>query len=478
MKVIVVGSGIGGISAAYHLVNENHQVILLEKCNEIGGHAYNVEIDGEVVDLGFMMFGDSNPNIKEWFRELGLSNKIDGTTDVRIPMSMSVTSEKKDDLEFSSRKPFNSIRDVFNVQIWRIIVDIYRFTIDLMDMPEKTNLSTKEWAEKNKYSKAFFRHYFLPFVAILWTIPKQSVLDLPASQFLRCLKSHANSLYIPLWQVLLGALGRRVDRPKQLWWFMGAKYRKPFEEYFTKRGGVIKTNASVAKIGKQGKFVVLEDGTKMECDHVVAACHAEITAAMMPWSKQASQLNPYKYHNSMMYVHRDPQFLPEHKKAWGSWNVKITENEEYVMTYWINRIQRLKSKQNVFVTITPFDFHGNVPDPSTVLMKFPWDHPCRLADCIPQSEILNEDGITLSGAWLGRGFHEDGFVAGRRAASIVDNPDQHKYTELYADPGNIPAPKVPPFVMPWSIYLGFTTIATAMASATIYTALQVYAKHN
>ena len=28
-------------------------------------------------------------------------------------------------------------------------------------------------------------------------------------------------------------------------------------------------------------------------------------------------------------------------------------------------------------------------------------------------------GISLSGAWLGRGFHEDGFVAGRRAAIVA-----------------------------------------------------------
>ncbi|CAH0490205.1 unnamed protein product [Peronospora effusa] len=73
MKIIVVGSGIGGISAAYHLVKDGHEVVLLEKNATIGGHAYEMKIDGEMVDIGFMMFGDSNPNIKEWFKMLGVT---------------------------------------------------------------------------------------------------------------------------------------------------------------------------------------------------------------------------------------------------------------------------------------------------------------------------------------------------------------------------------------------------------------------
>ena len=68
-------------------------------------------------------------------------------------------------------------------------------------------------------------------------------------------------------------------------------------------------------------------------------------------------------------------------------------------------------------------------------MGFPWGHPRRLADCIPQEEILQEQGITLSGAWLGRGFHEDGFVARRWAAAIVSDKI-HVKTPLYEDLGH------------------------------------------
>ena len=465
MKVVVVGSGIGGVSAAYHLAKDKHQVILLEKNKELGGHAYAVEIDNESVDLGFMMFGDSNPNIKAWFKSLGLTNK-DGTTSTRIPMSLSVTSDVPGDIQFSSRKPFSSSSDLFNGTLWRILVDIYRFTVDLLTMPDKSNITTRQWAEENSYSPEFFRHYFLPFVAILWTIPKKDVMDLPVSQFLRCLKTHANSLYIPLWQVVMGALGRRADRPKQLWWFLGSKYRAPFQKIFEANGGAVKCNSKAVEVGPGGKYVKLDNGETIECDNVIMAGHGDESAKLIPWSKWCDELKKYAFHNSMIYVHRDPKFLPEQRNAWASWNVRITEKDEYIMTYWMNRIQRLQSSKDVFVTITPLGYEGTLPQKDTILMEFPWDHPRLLADCIPQDQIIQEPGITLSGAWLGRGFHEDGFVAGRRAASIVKDK-ANASVELYKDADNIPVPPVPPFGMPVGVGVFFAAVV-AVSGYSIY----------
>ena len=467
MKVVVVGSGIGGVSAAYHLLQDDHEVILCEKNAKIGGHACTVSLDNEDVDLGFMMFGDSNPNIKAWFTKLGLTKK-DGTTSIRIPMSMSVTSEVIGDVQFSSRHPFASVWDLFDTRVWQILIDIYKFTVDLMTMPDKTNITTREWAASNSYSHVFFRHYFLPFVAILWTIPKKDVLDLPASQFLRCLKTHSNSLYIPLWQVIMGIFGRRADRPKHLWWYIGAKYHTPFVQEMERKGGSILCNAQVVAVSKGGKSVTLASGEVITCDAVVLAGHGEESAKLIPWSPSVPKLLEYRFHNSTMYVHRDPSFLPECKKAWSSWNVRITQDDEYIMTYWINRIQRLKTEKDVFVTITPLDYTGRTPKKDTIIMEFPWDHPRLLADCLPQDDICDEPGIVLSGAWLGRGFHEDGYVAGRRAALMISQP-KHRKTPLYEDPENIPVPDVPPFGPPVSFTVMAALGVAALGCAVYFT---------
>lgn len=105
-------------------------------------------------------------------------------------------------MNFSSRTPFVKFTDVFNLKLWRLVVDIYRFTVHLISrLPMKEKQSTEDWKAMGLYSDMFYRTYFFPFVAILWTIPYQDVMSLPATQFLRCLKTHAQSLYIPLWQV-------------------------------------------------------------------------------------------------------------------------------------------------------------------------------------------------------------------------------------------------------------------------------------
>lgn len=454
MKVVVVGAGIGGISAAYHLVKDGHEVVLLEKNAQLGGHTYEIEIDNEMVDLGFMMFGDSNPNIKDWFKSFGIT-EADGTTKTRIPMSLNVTSEIPGEPQFSSRRPFKGLAGVFDRTTWRILIDIYKFTMELLvALPEKDTITTEEWAKTSGYSPEFFRHYFLAFVAILWTVPKDDVMKLPVTQFLRCLKTHANSLYLPLWQVVLGALGRRTDRPKQLWYYIGSAYLEPFLKFFTEENnGTVRCNAGVKLVEQGGKAVILESGERIECDHVVLATHAETSAAMIPWSEAgAKSLEKYYFHKCMMFVHRDPSLMAKDRGVWASWNVNITKDDQYILTYWMNRIQHLKSKKDVFVTITPRVFHGHKPAKDTIISEFPWDHPRLMADCLPQDEILQEEGITLSGCWLGRGFHEDGFVAGRRAALIVRDP-KHTKTVLYEDPGNIPVPAVPAFDIPLSVKL-------------------------
>ncbi|EGZ09397.1 hypothetical protein PHYSODRAFT_522490 [Phytophthora sojae] len=460
MKVVVVGSGIGGISAAYHLAKDGHEVVMLEKNETLGGHTYEMEIDGEMVDIGFMMFGDSNPNIKAWFKSLGLT-EADGTTKKRIPMSLTVSSNIEGDLQFSSRAPFHgSVLNLFDLRIWRVLRDIYRFTMDLMTMPVKEDITTREWIAKGQYSEEFFHHYFLAFVSVLWTVPKNDVLDLPVTQFLRALKTHSNSLYIPLWQVIMRTLGRRSARPKHLWWYIGSGYIEPFLKIFTEEyNGTVRYNATVDQVEKGGKAVILEGGERIECDHVVLATHADESAHMLRWSEKAQRsLMRFYFHKSMMYVHRDPTLLPKSNKVWSSWNVLICNEDQYILTYWMNRIQHLNSKKDVFVTITPYEeFEGQTPDADKTISAFRWDHPRLLADCIAQDEIIQEEGITLSGCWLGRGFHEDGFVAGRRAAAIIRDP-KHKKTVLYEDPGNIATPPVPPFGVPLNFHLFGATV--------------------
>lgn len=52
MKIVVIGAGVGGLSAAIRLANAGHRVTILEARSEAGGLAGSVEIDGHRFDAG------------------------------------------------------------------------------------------------------------------------------------------------------------------------------------------------------------------------------------------------------------------------------------------------------------------------------------------------------------------------------------------------------------------------------------------
>lgn len=52
MKIIVIGSGFGGLAAANRLAAMGHEVLIVEKRDQVGGRAYQYEIDGFKFDGG------------------------------------------------------------------------------------------------------------------------------------------------------------------------------------------------------------------------------------------------------------------------------------------------------------------------------------------------------------------------------------------------------------------------------------------
>ncbi len=73
-RVIVVGSGIAGLSSVFHLCKygaDNVSVTLVESESELGGHSLTITHKGELVDLGFQVFNrETYPVLCELYREL------------------------------------------------------------------------------------------------------------------------------------------------------------------------------------------------------------------------------------------------------------------------------------------------------------------------------------------------------------------------------------------------------------------------
>ena len=75
MRIGIIGSGISGPSAAWGLAAK-HEVTVFESNAQAGGHAWTVDVDGEAVDLGFMVFNTvTYPELCRLFDHLGVTSR-------------------------------------------------------------------------------------------------------------------------------------------------------------------------------------------------------------------------------------------------------------------------------------------------------------------------------------------------------------------------------------------------------------------
>jgi phytoene dehydrogenase-like protein len=72
-KVVVVGAGLAGLSAALILENEGVSVTVLESSDRPGGRVTSDDIDGFICDRGFQLINANYPEIKN----LGLIKEVD-----------------------------------------------------------------------------------------------------------------------------------------------------------------------------------------------------------------------------------------------------------------------------------------------------------------------------------------------------------------------------------------------------------------
>jgi oxygen-dependent protoporphyrinogen oxidase len=80
-RVVVVGGGISGLSAAYYLSREGHSCTLVEAQAQLGGVIRTERVDGCVVEAGPDSFVSQKPWAMQLIQELGLGGEVIGSND-------------------------------------------------------------------------------------------------------------------------------------------------------------------------------------------------------------------------------------------------------------------------------------------------------------------------------------------------------------------------------------------------------------
>jgi uncharacterized protein len=131
--------------------------------------------------------------------------------------------------------------------------------------------------------------------------------------------------------------------------------------------------------------------------------------------------------------------MPRRKQVWSSWNYVaprlLQPDTEVPITYWMNLLQGLDPRHDVFVSLNP---QQHIP-PHLIEQTLHYTHPVFDAGAIAAqsclSHIQGTDRIWYCGSYWGHGFHEDACASGMnvaRALGAVPVWEKHAAPQLQA----------------------------------------------
>jgi predicted NAD/FAD-binding protein len=167
--------------------------------------------------------------------------------------------------------------------------------------------------------------------------------------------------------------------------------------------------------------IVDAQGVRRRFDHVVVATHADQALRLIaaPTADERRLLGAFRYSTNEAVLHSDADLMPKRRAAWAAWNY-LSDSDGHdrrlSVTYWMNQLQPLGAKPELFVTLNPL----REPVTATVHGRYAYEHPLfDAATAKAQRELWSLQGVQntwFCGAHFGAGFHEDGLQAGLAVA--------------------------------------------------------------
>jgi predicted NAD/FAD-binding protein len=421
MRVAIVGTGIAGNVAAYHL-NKAHDITVYEAGSHVGGHTNTIDVDtagGRLpVDTGFIVFNDRTyPNFIRLLDELGVHSQDS-------EMSFSVRGTRPS-LEYNGSHLdglFAQRSNLLRPSFIGMIRDILRFNREaplLLD-DQDTETTLGQYLRREGYSKAFVRHYLVPMGAAIWSAEPEMMDCMPAHFFIRFFANHG--------------LLSLDDRPQ--WRVIRGGSREYVKKLVAGHIDRIRLNCPVESVTRLPDRVIVRARGMLpeEYDAVFLACHSDQALRLLadPSAEEERVLGAIRYQFNRAVLHTDSSMMPRRRRAWASWNYHLAEKavDSVTLTYHMNRLQRLDCDEQFFVTLNS----GHRIDPQSVIHEIDYDHPVFTTEAVQaQSRKPEIDGVNRTyycGAYWRYGFHEDGVVSALSALQRFEQEGEYAQQHL------------------------------------------------
>lgn len=400
-RIAIIGAGISGLTAAWVLGRE-HQVVLFEAQDYIGGHTRTIPVRREEaeyqVDVGFIVFNDRTyPNFNRLLEQLGIQGRP-------TSMGFSVSSQRTG-VEYSgggANGLFAQRRNLLSLRHWRMLAEIVRFNRDAPKLLEQSGdePTLGEYLDREGYSRHFRSHYILAMGAAIWSCGEKQVADFPARFFIRFFANHGllSLTDRPQWFVVPGGSARYVEKMLEA---MPADVRV---------GSPVRS----VKRSRAGAEVISATHGSETFDEVIFACHSDQALALLTDAEPEERLllGDIPYQDNDVVLHTDTRLLPRNRRTWSSWNALLGREDTLPrLTYNMNILQGIQAPVTFCVTLNAGDDIAE----DKVIGRYQLAHPVFTpAGRRATERLMARNGhrhTWFCGAWCRYGFHEDGVVS-------------------------------------------------------------------
>ncbi|MFN2353739.1 MAG: NAD(P)/FAD-dependent oxidoreductase [Desulfopila sp.] len=410
-KIAIIGSGISGLTCAYHLCQDN-DITLFEANDYIGGHTRTVNLptqDREIgIDTGFIVFNDRTyPHFISLMEEIGVASQP-------TEMSFSVRNDAIN-LEYNGHSLtslFAQRSNLLRPRFVKMLAEIVRFNKDVGAHEHCDDTFTLgAFLKKGNYSEMFQYNYLIPMVSAIWSMGSESCRDFPLRFFIRFFSNHGllDITNRPQWYTIIEG---------------SSSYIPPLTAAFRHR---IRLNSPVTQVTRRDHGVEVTTPDTMDTfDEVICACHGDQALAILanPTTQEKRLLEKFVFTTNHVVLHTDISHLPRRKRAWASWNYRMLEaaKERTTLTYNMNILQCLDCSVTYLVSL-----NQDIED-RHILGEYNYAHPVYTVDSIAAQQqwhtISGCDNIHYCGAYWHNGFHEDGVRSALRVCDTIRRLEQ------------------------------------------------------
>lgn len=299
-NIAVIGGGIAGITAAHYL-NKDHDIVLFEKQNRLGGNAFSLPTpEGDEVDIAVAAFGKAGyPHFYALLNELGIKTELCSNTfmsfhnlDTKEGLYLTPTLKAGLRQGFSMLNPRN-VKSLYN------LFSGLREANKLLRQSRLKGLSLRRAIAMIPQFKGDACLVFVCTLCLLSSMSYEEVLETPAEFFINKLNVH-NDVISPKFLYSVRAVSGGTQ-----------SYVNALVDPFRKK---VVLNACIKTVRRthDGIEIIMHQGKAHRFDAVVFACNADQALKLIekPTREEKSILGVWRYKNGRIVVHKDHSSFP------------------------------------------------------------------------------------------------------------------------------------------------------------------------